>query len=165
MTFLARRQGWASDNIYGYEIVLASGEIAYVTEASHPDLWLALKGGSNNFGIITRFDVPTFASDGMWYSLLEYEYNDSVLEAQAQAFSRFMEPAHFDDGAMMGIFLDYAGGAHSIRDALWHVDSVTAPPAYRGFTDIPNKGGVAEISTVADVVDKFGANVPASTSR
>ncbi|KAK1955991.1 FAD-binding domain-containing protein [Colletotrichum sublineola] len=165
MTFLARRHGWASDNIYGYEIVLASGEITHVTEASHPDLWLALKGGSNNFGIITRFDVPTFPSDGMWYNLVEYEYNDSVLEAQAQAFSRFMEPAHFDDGAMMGIFLDYAGGNHSIRDALWYADSVTAPPAYSGFTDIPNKGGVAKIASVADVVDEFGANIPPTTSR
>ena len=134
--FLARRHDWACEKIYGgYEIVLASGEIAYVTEASHPDLWLALKGGSNNFGIIRRFDVPIFSSDGIWYNLLEYDYNDSVLDAQAQsqAFGRFIELAQFDEGAIMSIFLDYLGGTHSIGDALWHAGNVTMPPTYSGF--------------------------------
>jgi len=50
MTFLSRRHGFTCDNIHGYEVVLASGEVVYVTADSHPDLWLALKGGSNNFG-------------------------------------------------------------------------------------------------------------------
>ncbi|EFX03777.1 FAD-binding domain containing protein [Grosmannia clavigera kw1407] len=165
LTFLSRRQGFACDNIYGYEIVLASGEVTYVTEASHAGLWLALKGGSNNFGIITRFDVLTFPSNRMWYSLLQYEYNNTVLEAQAQAFSRFMEPANFDSAAMMGIFIDYVGGAYSITDALWYADDVVMPPVYNGFTEIPNMGGVAELATVADVVDTFGANIPTATSR
>lgn len=165
MTFLSRRKGWGCDNIYGYELVLASGDIIYVTQASYPDLWLALKGGSNNFGIITRFDVTTFPSDGMWYSLLEYEYNDTILKAQTTAFSRFMEPVNFDDAAMMGMFLDYTSGIFSVRNALWYVDNVAKPPVYNGFTEIPNLGGVAEIATVAKVVDDFGENLPPSIPR
>lgn len=53
---LSRRHGWDCDDIYGYEVVLAGGEIIYAPMSSHPDpdLWLALKGGSNNFGIVTR---------------------------------------------------------------------------------------------------------------
>ncbi|KAK8134766.1 FAD-binding domain-containing protein [Apiospora sp. TS-2023a] len=165
MTFMSRRHGFACDSIYGYEIVLASGEIAYVTQASHPDLWLALKGGGNNLGIITRFDVPAFPSDRMWYSLLEYEYKDSVLRAQAQAFSHFMEPARYDPDAMMGIFLNYAHGNFSIQDALWHTNNLASPPVYQEFTKIPNLRGTAELATVADVVDKFGANIPPTASR
>lgn len=165
LTFLSRRQGFACDNIYGYEIVLASGDITYVTEASHPDLWLALKGGSNNYGIITRFDVPAFPSDGMWYNLLQYQYNDTMLQAQAQAFSRFMQPAILDPAAMMGIFLNYIGGTRTLSDALWYADAVTKPPVYNGFTDIPNVGSFEQLASVADVVDTFGANLPTSISR
>ncbi len=75
--------------------------------------------GINNFGIVTRFDVATHPSDGMWYDLVAYNHSDAVLEAQAREFSRFMQPgAAFDPDAMMGIFLDYTGGNFYVRDAL-----------------------------------------------
>ena len=65
ITFLARQHGYSCDNVYGYEIVLAGGNVVYATESSYPDLWLALKGGSNNFGIITRFDMAAFPLHNM----------------------------------------------------------------------------------------------------
>lgn len=165
MTFLSRRHGFTCDNIHGYEVVLASGEVVYVTADSHPDLWLALKGGSNNFGIITRFDVATFPEDLMWQSVLSYNYSDSVLEAQAKAFSHFMEPANFDDAAMMGIFLDYVGGNFLVTDALWYAENVANPAVYDAFTEIPNLGGPSELLNVADAVDTFGAHIPSSAVR
>lgn len=61
--FLARRHGYSCDHIFGYEVVLASGQVVYASAASeHHDLWMALKGGSSNFGIITRYDMETFPS-------------------------------------------------------------------------------------------------------
>ncbi|KAL1641337.1 hypothetical protein SLS61_010154 [Didymella pomorum] len=165
MTFLSRRHGFSCDNIYGYEIVLASGEVVYATADSHPDLWLALKGGSNNFGIITRFDVATFPEDLMWQNVVSYNYTDSLLEAQAKAFSHFMDPANFDDAAMMGIFLDFAGGEFSVTGALWYAKNVNSPAVYDAFTQIPNNGGLSELVNVADAVDNFGAHIPSSASR
>lgn len=47
------------DNIRNYEVVLANGTIANVNKDSHPDLFFALRGGGNNFGIVTRFDFET----------------------------------------------------------------------------------------------------------
>jgi FAD/FMN-containing dehydrogenase len=165
MTFLSRRHGFTCDNIYGYEIVLASGEVVYATADSHPDLWLALKGGANNFGIITRFDVATFPEDLMWQNVVSYNYTDTVLEAQAKAFSHFMDPANFDDAAMMGIFLDFAGGEFSVTDALWYAEKVESPAVYNAFTQISNNGGLSELVNVADAVDNFGARIPSSASR
>lgn len=165
MTFLSRRHGFSCDNIYGYEVVLASGEVVYATESSNSDLWLALKGGSSNFGIITRFDVATFPHDLMWFDVVEYDYTDSVLQAHAEAFSSFMEPDNFDDAAMMGIFMDYQDGSHSIYDALWYADNVANPAVYNGFTEIPNNGGSGELTTASDVVDTFGGKLPSTTGR
>ncbi|KAI1195490.1 Glucooligosaccharide oxidase [Nemania serpens] len=165
ITFLSRKYGFSCDNIYGYELVLASGKIIYVTENSYPDLWVALKGGSNNFGIITRFDVATFPSDRMLYNLLQYNYTDSVLEAQARAFSNFMKPANYDPEAMMGLFLDYTGGVLSVNNALWYTKPVASPAVYKAFTKIPNTPIVSEIVPVADVVTKFGEIIPAIENR
>ena len=32
----------------------------------NPDLFLALKGGNNNFGIVTKFEMKTFSQNNMW---------------------------------------------------------------------------------------------------
>lgn len=101
----------------------------------------------------------------MWYSLLNYNYTDSVLQSHAEAFSKFMEPVNFDSAAMMGIFLDYAGGAFFVSDAMWYIENVANPAVYKPFTDIPNNGGPAELTTVDKVVEEFGSSIPTTTGR
>lgn len=49
-----------------YEIVLADGSLVEANKEHHPDLFWALKGGSSNFGIVTRFDVQTIHSPKIW---------------------------------------------------------------------------------------------------
>lgn len=101
----------------------------------------------------------------MLYNLLQYNYTDSVLEAQARAFSNFMKPANYDPEAMMGLFLDYTGGVLSVNNALWYTKPVASPAVYKAFTKIPNTPIVSEIVPVADVVTKFGEIIPAIENR
>ena len=37
-----------------------------MNETSHADLYRSLKGGSNNFGVVTRFDLKTFKQGPYW---------------------------------------------------------------------------------------------------
>ncbi|KAL6229949.1 hypothetical protein BDW75DRAFT_223885 [Aspergillus navahoensis] len=60
ISFLSRRYGWAVDNVRNYEVVLANGTIASVSRDNFPDLYYALRGGGNNFGIVVRFDFETY---------------------------------------------------------------------------------------------------------
>ena len=39
-----------------FEVVLADGRIVNANKDEHSDLWKSLKGGSGNFGLITRID-------------------------------------------------------------------------------------------------------------
>lgn len=66
MSFFSPRYGWACDNVANFEIVLASGSIANANAAENADLFAALKGGSNNFGVVTRFDLETFEQGDLW---------------------------------------------------------------------------------------------------
>ncbi|RYP13362.1 hypothetical protein DL765_006903 [Monosporascus sp. GIB2] len=59
--YFSGRHGWSCDGVVSYEVVLADGRVVYATaDGEHADLFWALKGGHNHFGIVTRFDVRTF---------------------------------------------------------------------------------------------------------
>ena len=57
-------------NIIEYQVVLASGTVVLASETSHSDLWRALKGGGNNFGIVTNFTARCFPCDKIWSGFL-----------------------------------------------------------------------------------------------
>ncbi|KAJ5632209.1 hypothetical protein N7490_008548 [Penicillium lividum] len=54
---LSPKYGLAVDNILEYEIVLPNSTIVHVSEHRNSDLYFALRGGMNNFGIVTCFTL------------------------------------------------------------------------------------------------------------
>ncbi len=56
-SFLGNEYGFASDNVHTYEMVLADGSIVEASQRNHPRLFRAQKGGGNNFGVVTRYDL------------------------------------------------------------------------------------------------------------
>ena len=65
-SFFTARYGFACDNVVEYEIVLASGEVVRANKKTRPDLFRAMKGASNNLGIVTRFELATFPQTPFW---------------------------------------------------------------------------------------------------
>jgi hypothetical protein len=53
-------------DLFHLQIVLANGSISNISQASHPDLYFALRGGGSNFGIVTRLDLQTFPQGLFW---------------------------------------------------------------------------------------------------
>jgi FAD/FMN-containing dehydrogenase len=53
--WLMSKYGLAADNLESVELVTASGDVLQVDDASHPDLFWALRGGGGNFGVATSF--------------------------------------------------------------------------------------------------------------
>jgi FAD/FMN-containing dehydrogenase len=82
INFYGNQVGFGCDTVVNYEVVLADGTIAEVNKDSYPDLFWALKGGSSNFGLVTRFDLQTIQSKKVWagaYTVAE-EYVDEFLK-------------------------------------------------------------------------------------
>lgn len=76
ISFHTGTRGFSCDGIKNYEVVLANGSIVNANAREHPDLFKALKGGSNNFGFVTRFDMETFEAtlSGLYGGILRYNY-------------------------------------------------------------------------------------------
>lgn len=48
------------------QVVLSTGEIVDANSMDHRDLWKALRGGSNNFAIVTAVTLKTHAQGPFW---------------------------------------------------------------------------------------------------
>ncbi|KAF1936519.1 FAD binding domain-containing protein [Clathrospora elynae] len=70
LSFFSPRYGFVCSNIIEYEIVLADGSITTASATINSELWRALKGGSNNFGIVTRLTARSFPSTSIWSGFL-----------------------------------------------------------------------------------------------
>ncbi|OAL57120.1 FAD-binding domain-containing protein [Pyrenochaeta sp. DS3sAY3a] len=53
--YLTGKYGLTIDNLVSVDIVLASGEQVTASETSHPDLFWAVRGAGQNFGVVTAF--------------------------------------------------------------------------------------------------------------
>ncbi|KAH9882529.1 hypothetical protein J1614_000765 [Plenodomus biglobosus] len=66
ISFFSNKLGWACDNVASYEVVTASGVVVTASPSTYSDLYWALRGGGNNFGIVTNFRLSAFPLGKMW---------------------------------------------------------------------------------------------------
>ncbi|EED12735.1 conserved hypothetical protein [Talaromyces stipitatus ATCC 10500] len=81
-SYFSNRDGLAIDNVLRYEVVLANGTVVLADLDNHPDLFWALKGGNNNFGVVTHFNLRIFDTPGRVLGGLMY-YPESSLDELA----------------------------------------------------------------------------------
>ncbi len=63
---LARRYGYAADHVTAIEVVTADGRLREVTADREPDLFWAIRGGRDNFGVVTGMRVALVPVDRLY---------------------------------------------------------------------------------------------------
>jgi hypothetical protein len=130
ISFFTTRVGFACDNVLNFQVVLANGSIVSANATANSQLWRALRGGSNNFGIVTRFDVSVFPQS----NYLGGSINSLITTSPAQisALTNLAGAPTFDP--YVSITLTYvwsAGNGFLITTNLAHTSansSLSAPP-------------------------------------
>ncbi|TLS24718.1 hypothetical protein PpBr36_08166 [Pyricularia pennisetigena] len=81
--FLSAQYGWAANSIVEAEVVLANGTIVTASETANPQLLMALRGGGNNFGIVTKFVLRAYPIGRVWGGNMVFgaSKTDLILEA------------------------------------------------------------------------------------
>jgi hypothetical protein len=164
ISFFSPQKGFACDNVVNMEVVLANGEIVYANNTENADLFTALKGGSNNFGIVTRFDLRTYSQGDFWGGFIFYP--GSTVNRQLQAFEDFMTPANFDPYAEMICAIGYEGAIENfvVSNGIYYTKPIANPPVFQPFTSIqPQLGTTMRISNITDFVTEEASQQPANS--
>jgi hypothetical protein len=72
-TLFSQLNGLVADNVVNFEVVLGNSTVVNANATGNTDLYRALRGGGNNFGIVTRFDFQTSPIRDIWYSLRSFD--------------------------------------------------------------------------------------------
>lgn len=88
-SFYSGGHGMVCDGVVRFEVVLATGEIILADRDNNSDLWLALKGGHSNFGIVTSFELDTFETGLLWGGTVYYGADKR--EPLISAFTEFAD--------------------------------------------------------------------------
>lgn len=156
MSYFTPRLGLGCDSVVNYEVVLANATIINANKTSHEDLWRALKGGGNNFGIVTRFDMEAFPSPVMYYDMrtLDFEYADAVLDT-AVTFAKHNQS--LSDNALI-TYISYqfgsTGDGNGIVANTIYVNTAgedSAATAYDTVKGFPALSNVTTRGTMADL--------------
>ena len=65
-SWVADQYGLGIDNVVSFDLVLPNGTFVIVSETNHPEILFGLKGGLNNFGIISGVTMYAHPLGAVW---------------------------------------------------------------------------------------------------
>lgn len=155
----APRVGLSCDNVVNFQVVLADGRIVNSNKDTNADLFTALKGGSNNFGIVTRYDMETFQNENLWGGIVTYPA--STADQHFKALVNFgLEPKR-DPNAALIVFQGYSTASPTdvVRIAFDYTKPVARPDAYKEFFAVANNiSDTTKIQPMSAVAIEFGSD-------
>ncbi|KFY65230.1 hypothetical protein V496_02728 [Pseudogymnoascus sp. VKM F-4515 (FW-2607)] len=161
MSFFAPRYGFVCDTVTEFEVVLASGRTVVANAKTNPTLWRALKGGSNNLGVVTRITLETWAQDKFWGGIVVNPV--STAPQQLAAFVNYNGQEKFDEyGALIHSYgYSKSQGGWFVSNNIEYTKAQEYPPVFNEFTSIqPQLLSTMRISNISDFATELGGSTP-----
>ncbi|KAL4913345.1 hypothetical protein BDW62DRAFT_220801 [Aspergillus aurantiobrunneus] len=159
-SFHAARVGLACDSVVNYEVVLASGRIVSANNVTNRELFKALKGGSGNFGIVTKYDIKAIDSAHLWGGITAYD--NSTTDQHIDGVVKFVDNIHKDPYASwIGVWtFNSTTGQTLITSPMEYTTPKARPAAFNDFYKIPNISSTTRFATLynltAEIVQPGG---------
>ncbi|KAN0139410.1 FAD-binding domain containing protein [Lactarius tabidus] len=160
-SFMSNQYGLSIDNMAAFELVLPNGTITTVTECNE-DLWFALRGGGNNFGIVTKFTYKTIPQELIWGGTRNYTSDQQDLVKEALINFQTTDPK-----AALNVGVVYTPAGVIFDAYLFYNAPTPAPGIFDEFLAIPisNPSDVSTRSYL-DFFSSFGfINTPSTKGR
>ena len=161
-SFFGPRYGFGCDGVRNFEVVLATGQVVNANATSNPDLFKALKGGSNNFGVVTRFDFVTFPQGHLWGGFVVYPPTN--LDQHTQALQSFTQAS--GDGvdpyaAVINSYIFSAAGLTYIANFYTYSKPQAYPSIFSNFTSIqPQLQNTLRTTNLTNLTVELGTYTP-----
>lgn len=149
------------NNVFSYEVVLANGTTVLAARGKNKDLWLALKGGSNNFGIVTKITVEAIPFDKAWGGSIFYSISQAT--QVLMAFNNAARSKNYDELASGPIVAFSYSGIPALRlfineaiiTNLIYSKPLKWPPCWQDFKDIPRIWSTMRVRSMTQATDEL----------
>jgi hypothetical protein len=176
ISFYSPRFGFVCSNAVSYEVVLADGNIVTASASVHPELWRVLKGGSNNFGIVTHFTLRSLPSAPLWalqmFAPVTFQHAKAL-----KAYHDYLEyassgqPGAFDEnaaGPILSFVYVQTIGLQLIALSLVYTKAPEDKkwPVYwkkTGFSSLWSFYSSSKVQSHTSAVERFGRTAPPGT--
>ncbi|KAK3673913.1 hypothetical protein LTR78_006115 [Recurvomyces mirabilis] len=160
ISFFSPRYGFVCDNVVNFQVILASGLIVNANATSYPDLWRALRGGSNNFGIVTTFTMRTFEQGKFWGGFIGLTID--TIQQQFQAFTDLLSSPQYDPYAALiySVVYNVTGRNWYVASNFEYTKPQAYPPFFQNFTSLPQTFSTMRISNLTDFTLELAASNP-----
>lgn len=101
LSYMSAQYGWSASSAISYEVVLANGTIVTASATSHADLFTALKGGGNNFGVVTNYKLQAHPQGAVYGGNLVFVRTPALDAALLRAVRDFTEYNTDDKAAVI----------------------------------------------------------------
>ncbi|KAF9769903.1 hypothetical protein IL306_012606 [Fusarium sp. DS 682] len=113
--------GLISDNLISMNVVLANGTAVKVNEASHPDLWWAMRGAGHNFGVVTSFEMRIYPAEVRSWYYKTYIFSHEQLESLFDRLMTLQNSATGSDEILAGHFGVYTMDLNVSKTEVRHI--------------------------------------------
>ncbi|KAK8113136.1 oxidoreductase- FAD-binding [Apiospora sp. TS-2023a] len=160
ISYFGPRDGWVCDTVLDFEVVLANGSIVHANQDENADLLWALRGGTNNLGIVTGVSLQAFAQGDLWggWTTSTFETADAHIVATAA----FNEPEGLDESASLITTFAYSGAqdAFVVVTNMQYTKPEADPPVFNNFTMLTSLSSTQRITNMTDLAAETDANTP-----
>lgn len=149
INYFGSEVGWSFSTVQNYEVVLSNSSIVSANATSNPDLFWALRGGGNNFGIVTQFDMQTIDATNIYggFSIFSEDQCAGFLDAVGS----FAAPGGGSDDIKSAILptisLNSATGDYTCTLVSFYHGNDDDPAALANFTDLNPETNGNSVST------------------
>lgn len=162
------RYGWTCTTASSFEVVLADGSIVEASEQENADLFRGLRGGSNNFGIVTRIVLRTFKQEqglvwaGTVYSPL------STIDDQIKIYTRLADAETYDEYASFITGFGYSSAQNLTvitNDLVYTKPENNTPAVYQDFLAQPTVFNSSSVVNMTTLAKKQAAYLPPGVAQ
>ncbi|KAG1907753.1 uncharacterized protein F5891DRAFT_1180783 [Suillus fuscotomentosus] len=101
-SLLTNQHGLGIDNLVEVQVVLCNGESVKASAERNSDLFFAIRGGGNNFGIVTSFTVKTYPLGPIYRNMLTFPIDKAA--KVKEAIMNFIDKCKDKKAAIVGAY-------------------------------------------------------------
>jgi hypothetical protein len=139
LSFFSSRGGFITDNVINFEVVLASGQVVTADPWTNADLYKAMRGGGNNFGIMTKVTMRTFQQGSLYGGSVFYPPQSFPSQVDA-ILSELNSPTTSETHLMVSVAyskrFEAFGGTVGLNQVYYTAPTAEPPQILEPFTDV-----------------------------